>query len=88
MTTDSDTRAEKRAKRFWISLIVGMFVVQTTMCFIALRFATVEASMAVEPDYHMKALLWDERNSDAEQNTVKVADEMNTKRHTDSVSQP
>ena len=61
--SDADIAAEKRAKRFWISLIVGLFAIQMTICGIAFRYATGQPSMAVTPNYHMKALKWDEHKA-------------------------
>ncbi|TWU02451.1 FixH family protein [Stieleria varia] len=54
---DSD---ERSAKRFWISLVLVLFVIQSTVMGIAINLAISDPSAVVTPDYHAAALNWDE----------------------------
>lgn len=58
--TESMESAEKRAKRFWIALVVFLFVVQSTIMGTVMHLAIGDPSAAVVPDYHNAALKWDE----------------------------
>lgn len=51
---------ERRAKRFWIALVVFLFVVQSTIMGSVIHLAIGDPSAAVVPDYHNAALNWDE----------------------------
>jgi hypothetical protein len=52
--------AEKRAKRFWIALVVCLFVIQSTIMGLVMHLAIGDPSAAVVPDYHNAALNWDQ----------------------------
>ncbi|MFK8111623.1 MAG: FixH family protein [Rubripirellula sp.] len=53
-------RAEKRAKRFWVSLVVSLLGLQLAIGGFAVSMATSEKAPVVLPDYHQAALNWDE----------------------------
>lgn len=53
-------RAERKAKRFYISLVLLLFAIQFTIGGIALKLAIGDPALAVVPDYHQAALNWDE----------------------------
>lgn len=57
---DSIEAAEKRAKRFWIALVVFLFVVQSTIMAVVMHLAIGDPAAAVVPDYHTAALNWDQ----------------------------
>ena len=57
---ESNAIAEKRAKRFWIALVLFLFVVQGTIMGSVIHLAIGDPSAAVVPDYHNAALNWDE----------------------------
>lgn len=59
-TIPSDVSAEKRAKRFWVSLVLVLMGIQVVIGGVALTLAIGNPSMAVVPDYHRTALNWDE----------------------------
>ena len=50
---------EKRAKRFWIALVLFLFVIQSTIMGLVIHLAIGDPSAAVVPDYHNAALNWD-----------------------------
>ncbi len=52
-------RAERRAKRFWVSLVVGLLGLQLVVGGVAISLATSDPSVAVIPNYHAAALDWD-----------------------------
>ena len=52
--------AEKRAKRFWIALVVFLFIIQSTIMGLVMHLAIGDPSAAVVPDYHNAALNWDQ----------------------------
>ncbi len=52
-------RIERNAKRFWVSLVVGLLGLQLTIGFVAIGLATGDPSVAVIPNYHNAALDWD-----------------------------
>lgn len=56
---DSIQSAEKRAKRFWIALVVFLFIVQSTIMGSVMHLAIGDPAAAVVPDYHNAALNWD-----------------------------
>lgn len=56
---ESIESAEKRAKRFWIALVVFLFVIQSTIMALVMHLAIGDPSSAVVPDYHTRALNWD-----------------------------
>ena len=57
---ESIASAEKRAKRFWIALVLFLFVIQSTIMGLVVHLAIGDPSAAVVPDYHNAALKWDE----------------------------
>ncbi|WP_182866667.1 FixH family protein [Rhodopirellula sp. JC639] len=57
---ESIESAERRAKRFWIALVVFLFVIQSTIMGLVMHLAIGDPSAAVVPDYHNRALNWDE----------------------------
>jgi nitrogen fixation protein FixH len=56
---DHDLQAERRAKRFWVSLVVGLLGLQLVVGGVAISLATNDPSVAVIPNYHAAALDWD-----------------------------
>ena len=59
MENESNKMAEKRAKRFWIALVVFLFIIQSTIMGSVMHLAIGDPSSAVVPDYHNRALNWD-----------------------------
>lgn len=59
MDMDNVQREERRAKRFWISLVVGLLGLQLVIGGFAVSVATSDQAPAVLPDYHQSALDWD-----------------------------
>ncbi|QEG01659.1 FixH [Stieleria maiorica] len=57
---ESIESAERRAKRFWIALVVFLFAIQCTIMGLVMHLAIGDPSAAVVPDYHNRALNWDE----------------------------
>lgn len=55
----ADDRVERRAKRFWVSLVVLLLGMQLVIGGFAIYLATGDPSVAVVPDYHTAALNWD-----------------------------
>lgn len=62
MTTNrsQQERDNRRAAWRWGSFVVGLLSVQVIGGIIAIMLATGDESVAVVPDYHRKALHWDE----------------------------
>ncbi len=56
---ESIESAERRAKRFWIALVVFLFIIQSTIMGLVMHLAIGDPSAAVVPDYHNRALNWD-----------------------------
>ncbi len=54
---------ERKAKRFWVSLVVGLLGIQLAIGYVAIRLASSDPSVAIVPDYHDAALHWDEHQS-------------------------
>ena len=52
-------RLEKRARRFWVSLIVGLLGLQVIIGFVSIWLSVGDPSVAIVPNYHQKALDWD-----------------------------
>jgi len=52
-------RTERRARRFWVSLIVGFLGIQVVIGMCALYLALGDPSVAIIPNYHQSALDWD-----------------------------
>ncbi|MDV6029810.1 MAG: FixH family protein [Phycisphaera sp. RhM] len=68
---ESNESAERRAKRFWIALVVFLFVIQSTIMGLVMHLAIGDPSAAVVPDYHNRALNWD-----ATRRTLEAADRL------------
>jgi nitrogen fixation protein FixH len=51
--------AERRARRFWVSLIVGLLGLQVLIGFGSIWLSLGDPTVAVVPNYHQKALDWD-----------------------------
>ena len=51
---------KKRQGAFWIGLIFGLFAIHMSVASALVYFAHSDPSFAVVPDYHGKALAWDE----------------------------
>ncbi len=43
----------------WPWILIGMLVLQASMCIVGVAFASQDRSFAVETDYHRKAVDWD-----------------------------
>jgi len=56
----SDIQAERRAKRFWVSLVVTLLGIQLAVGGVAIHLATGDPTVAIVPDYHTNALNWDQ----------------------------
>jgi len=58
--------AEKRARRFWVSLIVGFLGLQVVGGVVAIYLATSDPTVAIIPNYYQAGLNWDvtKRNRD------------------------
>ncbi|WP_149495150.1 FixH family protein [Roseiconus lacunae] len=52
--------AEKRAKRFYISLVLFLFLIQSVIMGSVIHLAIGDPAFAVVPNYHKEALRWDE----------------------------
>lgn len=50
---------ERRAKRFYMALVLFLFVIQSTIMGLVIHLAIGDPSAAVVPDYHTAALNWD-----------------------------
>ena len=60
-TRDNDViRAERSAKRFWVSLVVGLLGLQLVIGFTSIRLALGDQFRVIVPDYHGAALDWDQ----------------------------
>ncbi|SMP54510.1 Nitrogen fixation protein FixH [Neorhodopirellula lusitana] len=58
-TTD-EIHGERRAKRFYIGLVLLLFAIQITILGTAINLAIGDPALAVVPDYHQAALRWDQ----------------------------
>ncbi len=56
-------KAERQAKRFWVTLVVGLLSLQLVVGYVALRLALGDPSVAIVPDYHQAALDWDQQRA-------------------------
>lgn len=59
-SAETQQQAERRAKRFYISLVLLLFAIQSTILGTALKLAIGDPALAVVPDYHQAALNWDQ----------------------------
>ncbi|WP_153556914.1 FixH family protein [Roseimaritima sediminicola] len=62
-TAENPQAAERRAKRFWVSLVVGLLGLQVVIGGVAITLATGDPSVAIVPDYHQAALNWDQHRA-------------------------
>ncbi len=51
--------AERRARHFWVSLIVGLLGLQVAGGITAIFLSVSDPAMAIVPNYHQAALNWD-----------------------------
>ncbi|KLU05813.1 electron transport protein [Rhodopirellula islandica] len=58
-SVETQQKDERRAKRFYISLVLLLFAIQSTILGTALKLAIGDPALAVVPDYHQAALNWD-----------------------------
>ncbi len=54
-----EQRLERRAKRFWVSLVVLFLGLQLAIGGVAIYLLTGDRAVAVVPNYHQAALNWD-----------------------------
>lgn len=59
----SKQAAERRAKRFWVTLVVGLLSMQLIIGYVAIRLAIGDPSVAIVPNYHEAALNWDQHRA-------------------------
>ncbi|TWT75205.1 FixH family protein [Allorhodopirellula solitaria] len=57
--SDDEIQSERKAKRFYIGLVLLLFAIQFTILGTALKLAIGDPALAVVPDYHQAALDWD-----------------------------
>ncbi|HBN74654.1 MAG TPA: hypothetical protein DD473_02300 [Planctomycetaceae bacterium] len=60
----SAEQAERTSRWIWSGMIVGLLSLQIFCCMIAFFLATTSPSMAIIPNYHQKALNWDETRNE------------------------
>ena len=58
-----NTTGTRKRAWLWPSIIIGMLGVHTIGCLIVVYIATSDPSHAVVPDYHSKAVAWDEHQA-------------------------
>lgn len=58
--SESNALAERRAKRFWVSLVIVLLGIQLAIGGVAIHLAISDPSAAVIPNYHDAALNWDD----------------------------
>ncbi len=63
--SDHEITAERKAKRFYIGLVLLLFAIQITILGTALKLAIGDPALAVVPDYHQAALDWDSTHAAA-----------------------
>ena len=56
---EEHAKLEKRARRFWVGLIVAFLGLQVAIGFFSLYVALGDPTVAVIPNYHQSALDWD-----------------------------
>jgi nitrogen fixation protein FixH len=59
MNPDEFKQLERRARRFWVSLIVGFLGLQVVIGIVSVVLAFNDPTVAVIPHYHQSALDWD-----------------------------
>ena len=60
VTDTASRQRERRARRFWVGLILAFLVTQMTLVSIMAYVASSDRSFAIEPDYYQKGLHWDD----------------------------
>lgn len=63
--TPLEVQSERKAKRFYIGLVLLLFAIQCTILGTAIKLAIGDPSLAVVPDYHQAALHWDDAQTAA-----------------------
>ncbi len=63
--SDDEVDSERKAKRFYIGLVLLLFAIQITILGTALRLTIGDPALAVVPDYHQAALDWDSAHAAA-----------------------
>jgi nitrogen fixation protein FixH len=58
-----DPEAKRSPAWVWPAIIIGMLAVHTLACLVVVFIATSDPSHAVIPDYHAKAVAWDEHRA-------------------------
>lgn len=58
--TDVEVQSERKAKRFYVGLVLMLFAIQCTILGTAINLAIGDPALAVVPDYHQAALNWDD----------------------------
>jgi len=69
--SDVEIKAERKAKRFYIGLVLLLFAIQASILGTAIRLAIGDPALAVVPDYHQAALQWDDAQA-AKQASAKM----------------
>lgn len=66
LTAVEPVRAERRARRFWASMVVGLLSAQVVGGIATVYLATSDSSFSVVPNYYQAGLNWDvtKRNRD------------------------
>lgn len=59
MNSEEMQQLERRARRFWVSVIVGFLGLQVLIGVASVILALNDPSVAVVPNYHQSALDWD-----------------------------
>ncbi len=59
MNPDELKLLERRARRFWVSVIVGFLGLQVVIGIASIVLALSDPSVAIIPNYHQSALDWD-----------------------------
>lgn len=52
-------KAERKARRFWVSLVVTFLGLQVVIGVMSVRLAIGDSAAVIVPDYHTTALNWD-----------------------------
>ncbi|RMF43281.1 MAG: hypothetical protein D6753_05595 [Planctomycetota bacterium] len=55
----ADAALERRARRFWVGMIVGLLGLQIAIGVVSIMIATGDGSAAVLPNYYESAVNWD-----------------------------
>ena len=59
----TENQVERRAATTWVGIVVGLLALQILMCAVAIWLAVTDESMAIVPDYHTRALAWDQQRA-------------------------